>query len=90
MKRDFIGRSVPRLEDLPLLTGHGRFARTVSFPGELHMRIVRSSYAHGRLLGIDATRALASPGCVAVWTSADVAEVPPIEFRPTRVKGLEP
>jgi len=90
MKRQFVGRSVPRLEDLPLLTGHGRFARTLSFPGELHMRIVRSPYAHGRLLAVDATRARAAPGCVAVWTFADVADVPPIEFRPTRVKGLEP
>src|SRR5262249_15303696 len=49
-----------------------------------------SPYARGRLLAIDATRARASPGCMAVWTFADVAEIPPIEFRPTRVKGLEP
>src|SRR5262245_40546074 len=90
MKPHFICRSVPRLEDLALLTGQGRFARVLSFPGELHMRIVRSPYAHGRLLAVDATKARATPGCVAVWTFADVAEVPPIEFRPTRVKGLEP
>ena len=90
MKQAFIGRSVQRLEDLPLLMGEGRFARTTSFPGELHMRIVRSPFAHGRLLAIDAAKARAAPGCVAVWTFADVAEVPPIEFRLTRVKGLEP
>src|SRR5438874_10076414 len=33
--------------------------------------------------------ARAAPGCVAVWTFADVADIPPIEFRATRVKGLE-
>jgi carbon-monoxide dehydrogenase large subunit len=86
----FVGQPVARLEDLPLLTGQGRFARMVSFPGELHMRVVRSTHAHGQLRSVDTARARASPGCVAVWTFADVADVPPIEFRPTRVKGLEP
>ena len=54
------------------------------------MRIVRSSYAHGRIVAIDTTAALAMPGCVAVWTAQDVADIPPIEFRPTRVEGLGP
>src|SRR5436305_5035630 len=85
-----IGRSLPRLEDAPLVRGEGRFAVKTSFAGELHMRIVRSQYAHGRIVAIDTAKARAAPGCVAVWTSADVAEIPPIEFRPTRVKGLEP
>jgi aerobic carbon-monoxide dehydrogenase large subunit len=90
MKAPFVGRSVPRLEDLPLITGQGRFAAKVSFPGQLHMRIVRSAHAHGKIVSIDKERALAAPGCIAVWTRADVSEVPPIDFRPTRVKGLEP
>src|SRR5438105_1131364 len=85
-----IGRSVPRLEDLPMLTGSGRYAADVSFPRELHMRVVRSSHAHARIVSIDAAGALAVTGCVAVWTSRDVAEIPPIDFRPTRVQGLEP
>ncbi len=38
----FVGRSVPRLEDRPLLTGQGRFAADISFPGQWHMRVVRS------------------------------------------------
>src|SRR2546426_1797703 len=90
MKQAFVGRSVPRLEDLPLVRGQGCFAARVSFPGQLHMRIVRSAHAHGRIVSIDKAVALAAPGCVAVWTFADVAELPPIEFRPTKVKGLEP
>jgi carbon-monoxide dehydrogenase large subunit len=86
----FVGRSVERLEDLPLVTGRGRFAATISFPRQLHMRIVRSAHAHGRIVSIDTSEALAAPGCVAVWTFTEVAQVPPIEFRPTRVQGLEP
>jgi aerobic carbon-monoxide dehydrogenase large subunit len=90
MKPAYIGRSVPRLEDLPLVRGEGRFAVKVSFSGELHMRIVRSAHPHARIVSINAAKALAAPGCVAVWTCADVADIGPIEFRPTRVKGLEP
>ncbi|RVT92307.1 xanthine dehydrogenase family protein molybdopterin-binding subunit [Rhodovarius crocodyli] len=83
-----IGRSVTRLEDPPLLRGQGRFAADIRFPGELHMRVVRSPIAHGRILEIDTADALDSPGVVAVWTGADVAEIPPIDFRQMRIPGL--
>jgi carbon-monoxide dehydrogenase large subunit len=86
----FIGRSVPRLEDRPLVTGRGRFAADVAFAQMLHMRVVRSAHAHGRIVSIDATAALALPGVVAVWTFADVADIPPIDFRLTRIEGLAP
>jgi aerobic carbon-monoxide dehydrogenase large subunit len=86
----FIGRSVPRLEDRPLVTGRGRFAADVSFPHQLHMRVVRSSYAHGRIVSIDTEAARDMPGVTAVWTAADVADIPPIDFRLTRIEGLDP
>jgi aerobic carbon-monoxide dehydrogenase large subunit len=89
-KGKFVGRSVTRLEDLPLVTGRGRYAAGISFAHQLHMRVVRSSHAHGRIVAIDASAALSSPGCVAVWTAADVAHIPPIEFRATHIQGLEP
>jgi carbon-monoxide dehydrogenase large subunit/6-hydroxypseudooxynicotine dehydrogenase subunit gamma len=86
----YIGRSVARLEDLPLVRGEGLFAADVSFPRQLHMRIARSQIAHGRLLSIDTAAARALPGVVAVWTRDDVADVPPIPFRATKTTGLEP
>jgi aerobic carbon-monoxide dehydrogenase large subunit len=86
----FIGRSVPRLEDRPLLLGKGRFAADISFPGQWHMRVVRSPVAHGRLRGVDASAALKLPGVHAVWTYADVAHIPPIGFRLTGLIALEP
>ncbi len=86
----FIGRSVPRLEDRPLLMGRGRFAADISFPSQLHMRVVRSGHAHGNILSIDTTAARALPGVHAVWTADDVADIPPIDFRLTRVEGLQP
>src|SRR5947208_16453454 len=86
----FVGRSVTRLEDPPLVTGRGAFAADITFPHMLHMRVVRSDHAHGRIVSIDASAALALPGVTAVWTSADVAEIPPIDFRLTRIEGLAP
>jgi carbon-monoxide dehydrogenase large subunit/6-hydroxypseudooxynicotine dehydrogenase subunit gamma len=87
---NFVGRSLPRLEDPPLVTGRGCFAADVSFPHQLHMRVVRSAHAHGRIASIDTRAARAAEGVVAVWTSADVADIPPIDFRLTRIEGLDP
>ncbi len=89
-KQKFVGRSVPRLEDRPLLTGEGRFAADISFPGQWHMRVVRSPVAHGKLKAIDATAALRLPGVHAIWTYADIAHIPPIGFRLTGLTALEP
>jgi len=54
-----IGRSLPRLEDEPLLLGKGRFADDISFPNQLHMRMVRSQHAHGRIVGAEVAAACA-------------------------------
>lgn len=89
-RRSWIGRSVPRLEDAPLVRGEGRFVADLSFPGELHARVVRSAHAHGRIVSIDLDEARAAPGVVAVWTAADLGALPPIPFRATAIQGLEP
>ncbi len=89
-RQGFIGRSVPRLEDRPLLTGQGRFAADISFPDQWAMRVVRSPVAHGKIKAIDAAAALALPGVHAIWTHADVEHLPPIGFRLTGLKSLEP
>src|SRR5206468_3743489 len=85
-----LGRSVPRLEDRPLVTGRGRFVGDISFPRQLHMRLVRSPYAHAELRAVDIAAALAAPGVEAVWTGAEIAELPPIDFRDPAGEGLRP
>jgi CO/xanthine dehydrogenase Mo-binding subunit len=90
LREKFIGRSVLRLEDRPLLTGQGRFAADISFPGQWHMRVARSPVAHGRIRRIDAAAARALRGVHAVWTFADIAHLAPIGFRLTGLKHLEP
>jgi carbon-monoxide dehydrogenase large subunit/6-hydroxypseudooxynicotine dehydrogenase subunit gamma len=86
----WIGQSVERLEDPPLVTGRGRYAADISFPHQLHMRIVRSNHAHGKIVAVDTCAAKALPGVVAVWTAADIPEVPPVDFREGRIEKLEP
>ena len=86
----YIGRSVTRLEDPPLVRGRGRFAADISFPHQLHMRMTRSPIAHGLIVAIDAAAARAIPGVVAVWTAAEIADIPPIDFREGRIERLEP
>ena len=86
----WIGQSVERLEDPPLVRGRGCFAADISFPHQLHMRIVRSNHAHGRIVAVDTAAARALPGVVAVWTAAEIADVPPVDFREGRIPALEP
>jgi carbon-monoxide dehydrogenase large subunit len=76
-----VGLDVLRREDLPLITGAGRFVADVTLPGQLWARVVRSHVAHGELRGIDVDDAAAMPGVVAVLTAADVPDVRlPIRF----------
>jgi carbon-monoxide dehydrogenase large subunit len=86
----WIGQSVERLEDPPLVTGRGRFAGDINFPRQLHMRIVRSNHAHANIVSIDTAAARAVPGVVAVWTADDIAEVPPVDFREGPIEKLAP
>jgi carbon-monoxide dehydrogenase large subunit len=85
-----IGCAVPRLEDPALVTGRGRFIGDISFPHQLHMRLVRAPYAHARLRRVEVTAARAMPGVVGVWTGADIADLPPIDFRDPANEKLHP
>jgi carbon-monoxide dehydrogenase large subunit/6-hydroxypseudooxynicotine dehydrogenase subunit gamma len=86
----WIGQSVERLEDPPLVIGRGEFAGDINFPHQLSMRIMRSAHAHGRIVSIDTEAARASPGVFAVWTAADVADIPPVDFREGSIPALDP
>jgi carbon-monoxide dehydrogenase large subunit/6-hydroxypseudooxynicotine dehydrogenase subunit gamma len=82
--------SVERVEDLPLVTGRGNFAGDVSFQHQLHMRVVRSPYAHGLLKIVEVAEARKLPGVIAVWTADDIADLSPIDFRDGPNEKLAP
>src|ERR1051326_2112314 len=85
-----LGSSVARLEDRPVVTGRGRFVGDISFPRQLHMRVVRSPYAHAGLRTVDIAAAQGAARNVAVWTGADIADLPPIDFRDPAGEALRP
>ncbi len=68
-----IGQSVRRLEDPHLVQGLGRYSDDVRLPRQAYAAVVRSTHAHARIRGIDASAALEAPGVLAVLTGADLA-----------------
>lgn len=67
-----IGASLPRSEDLRLLTGAGQYTSDF-FPDNLsHAVMVRSVHAHARIRSIDCSKAAGMPGVLAVLTGADM------------------
>jgi carbon-monoxide dehydrogenase large subunit len=70
----YIGRPMPRFEDLRLVRGQGRYTDDVSLPGQTYAIFVRSPHAHARILRIDAAAALKLPGVVAVLTGLDYVD----------------
>jgi carbon-monoxide dehydrogenase large subunit len=67
-----MGQPVKRREDPRLITGAGQYLDDITFPGLLHLAVVRSPYGHARVNGIDASEALKLPGVVAVYTAKDI------------------
>ena len=66
-----VGRSRLRKEDARLITGRTRWTDNIVLPGMLHIAMVRSQFAHGRITAIDVSAARAMPGVVAAYTGAD-------------------
>ena len=73
-----IGRAIKRREDPKLITGQGQFVDDVKLPGMLHAFVVRSPYAHAKIVSIDTSAALAVPGVVAVFTGEDMTDINPL------------
>ncbi len=71
---DWLGKSVKRKEDDRFIAGRGNYIEDVQLPAMLHMAILRSPYAHARILSIDTTAAMAVPGVVAVVTGELLAQ----------------
>ena len=61
-----------RVEDARFIRGHGRYVDDVTLPGMLHGALLRSPYAHARIVSIDKAAALAVPGVQRVYTWEDV------------------
>ncbi len=74
-----LGTRVLRTEDPRFLTTGGVYTEDVvddRLAGAGHLFFVRSPVAHARITGIDVSGAQAAPGVIAVFTGADLAELP--------------
>ncbi len=68
-----IGTRMLRREDPALLTGEGKYTNDLNIPGALHLAVLRSPYAHAKIISIDTSAAKALPGVIAVYTGAELA-----------------
>jgi 4-hydroxybenzoyl-CoA reductase subunit alpha len=71
----FVGKPVPRKDGPAKATGRALYAVDISLPGMLVGKVLRSPYAHARILRVDTSRAEKLPGVRAVVTSADSLKV---------------
>jgi CO/xanthine dehydrogenase Mo-binding subunit len=74
----YVGRSIARVDAVDKVTGGAKFTGDLHVPGMLHGKILRSPYPHARIKNIDASKAEALPGVVAVLTSKDIYDTNPI------------
>jgi 4-hydroxybenzoyl-CoA reductase subunit alpha len=70
-----VGRSVPPIYGVEKATGALRFPADINLPNMLWMKILRSPYAHARIVAVDTTAAEKMSGVVAVITHKDVPHV---------------
>jgi aerobic carbon-monoxide dehydrogenase large subunit len=73
-----VGKKVRRREDPRLITGTATYVDDVKMPGMYHACIVRSPHAAARIKSVNVKPALERPGVVAVFTGADVKDIPSV------------
>jgi carbon-monoxide dehydrogenase large subunit len=69
----WIGKDIHPRETLRPIRGLARYVDDLILPGALHLAVVRSPVAHGRIRRIATDAARRAPGVAAVVTGADIA-----------------
>ncbi|MFK7804677.1 MAG: xanthine dehydrogenase family protein molybdopterin-binding subunit, partial [Anaerolineae bacterium] len=83
-----MGHRMKRKEDPRFIQGRGNYVDDIKLPGMLYMDIVRSPYAHAKILNIDASEALATEGVLAVITGKDM-EAHNLAWMPTLMSDTQ-
>ncbi|MEW6333267.1 MAG: xanthine dehydrogenase family protein molybdopterin-binding subunit [Thermodesulfobacteriota bacterium] len=68
-----IGKRHPKLDGAERVSGQAIYASDVYLPGMLFGKILRSPHPHAKVVRIDAEKARALPGVLAVLTPGDIA-----------------
>jgi len=72
---DPVGKSVPRIDGMGMVTGQTKYAFDVSFPNMLIGKMIRSPHPHAKIVSIDTSKAEALPGVRAVITAKDTDKI---------------
>jgi carbon-monoxide dehydrogenase large subunit len=89
----YVGQSLRRKEDPPLITGRGRYVDDIQLPGTLHAAIIRSPEAHAKIVSIDTSAAKARKGVRLVLTGEDLSDLAaplPMAWAPPGVEMKTP
>ena len=84
-----MGHRMKRKEDPRFIQGAGNYVDDVKLPGMLYLDIVRSPYAHAKIINIDASAALALPGVLAVITGEDLKKAGNLHWMPTLMSDTQ-
>lgn len=84
-----MGHRMKRKEDPRFIRGAGHYVDDIKLPGMLYLDIVRSPYAHAKILKIDASAALALPGVLAVITGEDLKKAGNLHWMPTLMSDTQ-
>ncbi len=68
----WVGQPIRRKEENRLVSGKGIFVDDEKMPGVLHIKFVRSSYAHAKIARIDVSKAEKFPGVVCTLTGPEI------------------
>lgn len=68
-----VGQPIPAVDGWDKVTGATPYTVHFELPGMVHGKVLRSAVPHGRLVRVDASRALRLPGVLGVLTGADLA-----------------
>ncbi|HJX03945.1 MAG TPA: molybdopterin cofactor-binding domain-containing protein, partial [Dehalococcoidia bacterium] len=71
MELSVLGKRFPRVDAREKVTGQAKYAADYALPGMLWCKLLRSPYAHARILSIDTARAAKLPGVKAIVTGKD-------------------
>ena len=73
MSPSLIGARIQRKEDYRFLTGAGQYTDDLNLANQAYAAFVRSPHAHAKVRRVSTDKAKASPGCLAIYTGADLA-----------------
>jgi CO/xanthine dehydrogenase Mo-binding subunit len=72
-----VGASTRRIDGVEKVTGAAKFTGDLNFSDLLEAKVLRSPFPHAQVVSVDASRACALPGVVAVLTRDDLKDIDP-------------